>query len=152
MIQLEHHETGRVCKISQSGMVPPSVLLLLSWRTWRRCKYPKDGGMLPVNSFLDRSSSFRNVRFPSEGGIGPTRPRSVRFREMTNTRRALSLHETPSQLQKWVLSFQDIKACRGSRLITVLNSSSDRRSVSLSWRCLVWDEKNFVKTFCTFDH
>ena len=36
---------------------------------------------------------------------------------------------TPSQLQKWVLSFQETNACCGSKLIAFLNSSSDSRSV-----------------------
>jgi hypothetical protein len=40
------------------------------------------------------------------------------------TRRLLILHMTPSQLHKWVLSFQEINAC-GSKLIAFLNSSSD---------------------------
>lgn len=42
----------------------------------------------------------------------------------------LELHETPSQLQKWVLSFQEIKDWCGSRVIAFLNSSRERRSVS----------------------
>jgi len=42
----------------------------------------------------------------------------------------LELHETPSHLQKWVLSFQEIKDWCGSRVIAFLNSSRERRSVS----------------------
>ena len=38
---------------------------------------------------------------------------------------------TPSQLQKWVLSFQDNMTCCGSRVIAFLNWTNDSRSVSL---------------------
>ena len=72
------------------------------------------------------SRSLILTRFPS-GDICPIKYLFVRFRELTGCG-CLTLHKTPSQLQKLVLSFQEIKASFGS-LIVLLNSSSDSLSV-----------------------
>ena len=74
-----------------------------------------------ILSLVLRSSHFlccknlleQNTWVPSEGDICPSRPRFVRLRELTRLG-FLTEHRTPSQLQKWVLTFQDIKACCGS--------------------------------------
>jgi hypothetical protein len=52
---------------------------------------------------------------------------------MEATRRGtVAVHMMPSQLQKWVLSFHEAKACCGSRVMDFFKSSSDSRSVSVS--------------------
>lgn len=128
---LSSHSSCRLEQFSKVGINPCNVLLLKN-RVWRRCNWPRDAGICPLNLFVARDRCLRNVRFPSDGDIWPTKPLFPRSRLVT--RLPVVLHVTPSQLQKWVMSFQEANACCGSKLIAFLNSSNDNRSVNLVCR------------------
>jgi hypothetical protein len=127
----ETSNTLRFEQFAELGIFSCSMLLF-KCMVWRRRKWPSDGGISPVSVFSDKANDRRNDRFPSKGDMCPTKCRLVRFREITR-REAFTLHMTPSQLQKWVLSFQDMKTCWRSKRIASLNPRSDSQSVSFPY-------------------
>lgn len=75
------------------------------------------------------SMCLRKERLPIDGDIEPSKPRLLRLRVITLWGCWL-LHDTPSQSQKWIVSFHEFRAPEGSLIIPFLKARSANLSVS----------------------